>query len=484
LTSELFKDFRFNPKIPEGDFIEDLKKDILSVSKELSPEWVETCAMKPLNTVLYETQIVEQEAPMPLNLFNLMIALTGIGKSKPIYKWTTSIIRHTEKLLDRDLTLPNRMSVEGFIKWTAQRAIIELEDKDEEGKKKQRKGRYLHNVGLIARDEYSGMFRQARKADWQSDALEFQSELYDGSYQKRYTISQGLNEVPEMYACLLSATTPHFLKAMDKQFFIQGTGNRILYDYFDVSEYEIPEIDPIKYFSKSWSQHRERKFVEYSNKLKALFKFKNAGEEKYYEPKLNDLYMSPDAGELWVDFKTQTEVEWKRRAVKNPLGWKYHPLKRYAEFALKYSGIYAVSRMCNSLKTLSEDNIADFTIIGRDMERAVSRVMKHHDSLIQIIQMKVKLIPQKTPKSHDDEAYSMVMVLEEAPNKMLNAGQWFDIQTIVSSPNTFNKYKRRALETGLIKLVIHSQIADKKERERLGADMPATKIYTVGEELC
>jgi len=127
-----------------------------------------------------------------------------------------------------------------------------------------------------------------------ADSMEFLSELYDGNYQKRYTITHGLQEVPQMYVTLLSATTTHWLKEMDAKFFIQGTGNRFMYTYFPVEKYETPKIDPVEYFSKGWIEKREQRFEMYAERLQGLFK----EDQDHYVLRLGEIFVEAEAGKF------------------------------------------------------------------------------------------------------------------------------------------------------------------------------------------
>ena len=211
-----------------GDFIQDIKNEILTRQKNTLPNWAESCATASLIPFLGKVRVIEEENPLKTNLYLLMIGISGIGKTKPMFNFTRKIVFSASGLIGKDLLYPNRQSVEGFVQY--------LSEKDKDGKY------YIHDKGIILRDEFSGLFRQAVRADWQSDALEFLSELYDGNVQKRSTVSHGVNEVPEVYCSLISATTYEFLN--EKRFPVfhrQGSGNRTLYEHYNLEEYKVEQ---------------------------------------------------------------------------------------------------------------------------------------------------------------------------------------------------------------------------------------------------
>ena len=213
-----------------SDFIEDLKNDILRSMSDASPVWAEFCAIAPLATILKDAKIIEQEKPMHLNLMMLMVAPPGIKKSLPMTSFTYPILKETGRLIGKDLILPSRSSVPGFIK-EVNRKIGERKNSNGEIT---HEGIPTHDQGIIMRDEFSAMFEGMRKDGWQSDGMEFISEMYDGIFQKRATTSHGLNFVENLYANLISCTTYRFLGMMDPEFFIQGTGNRFLYCHYNM----------------------------------------------------------------------------------------------------------------------------------------------------------------------------------------------------------------------------------------------------------
>jgi hypothetical protein len=67
------------------------------------------------------------------------------------------------------------------------------------------------------------------------DVLEFLSELYDGSIQKRATRTVGIEESQNICINFIGASTPYIFSIMDIGFFIQGTGNRFLYIFNDAN---------------------------------------------------------------------------------------------------------------------------------------------------------------------------------------------------------------------------------------------------------
>ena len=86
-----------------------------------------------------------------------------------------------------------------------------------------------HSWGLIPSDEYTQMFKGVNKKDYLSGVMEMLSRLYDCDLDKSGTISRGVEYPENTYVSFVSATTYYLLTLMTDDFFIQGTGNRILW---------------------------------------------------------------------------------------------------------------------------------------------------------------------------------------------------------------------------------------------------------------
>jgi len=101
--------------------------------------------------------------------------------------------------------------------------------------------------GVILADEYTRMFKAAKTKDYLSGSMEFLSRLLDCDVPIRGTISRGNERVDNPFVSFVSATTPVILQHMKEDFFLQGTGNRLLWiivDRFDdVIDLESEEAD-------------------------------------------------------------------------------------------------------------------------------------------------------------------------------------------------------------------------------------------------
>lgn len=82
--------------------------------------------------------------------------------------------------------------------------------------------------GLIIRDEFTTLLKEAGSKGYTSSVLETYSKMYDGRIPVRATRQIQMNKPLDVYVNLLGATTPDYLfKEMKIDLFAQGTGNRI-----------------------------------------------------------------------------------------------------------------------------------------------------------------------------------------------------------------------------------------------------------------
>lgn len=419
------------------DFIKDLKKDILKSTPDVSEDWAEFCSIIPLSTILPNTRIIERVSPLKLNLLMITVGQSGITKSIPLMSYTRRIVYDTGRRIGLDLILPSRSSVEGMIKYLG-------DGKDND---------LPRHVGVIIRDEFSGLFKQLRKADWQSDGMEFISEMYDGTFQKRVTTSHGLHTVDDLYANLITATTPYFLSHLDANFFIQGTGNRFLYSFHSIEDYQIENVNYEEYFSRDWGNKRDSEIEKHVSRLVGIY---NKG--------IRDLYVVGDGGQLWAEYKKQCDTEWKNKSVDDQAGWEHHPIRRYPELALKLSGIYCISSFIDTIPRMS---IEDFIITPKHMQRAINLVERNRENFKRIIEAKRKHVPRRQPISIEDEAKNMLLVLASAEDKILMSGEWLNRYDGTSNKGKKDELRNYCLSKGWVKVLSYREV-EPEIRKKIG----------------
>lgn len=438
------------------DFVEDLKSNMLKVMPDASPLWCEFCAIAPLATILHDAQIIEQERPMNLNLFMMMVAPPGIKKSLPMFSFTYPIIRRLCDDIDMNLLIPERYTVEGMISYVNAGGVGGVQRRD---------------VGLIIRDEFSGLFKQLRKVDWQSDGVEFISEMYDGTYKGRTTVSHGYQRLENFYVSMLTATTPYFLSMMDNEFFIQGTGNRFMYCSYGMEKYKVQRIDWETYFNESWEKKQNDLISGNANLLMNL-----------HRREIRKIYVCGGA-ELYADYKYNCELEWKHKGIKDPMGWSYHPIKRYPEIALKLAGLYAISARAHLIIKMSKERWDhSISIEKKHMERAIATIERSREHFEEIVRIKEKHIPRAKVETQENRAKAIVITLMTSKYGMLDAGQWFEAQIIAKSDRDFHMLRRACISQKYVDVLTFKDLTE-EQKDYFGVDSHHVKFYKCAESM-
>ncbi len=345
MTNGVFEELK-----PQG-FIQDFSNAILT-DIPTSPDWAESIAMTLLATVLGKVKVLTKIGPMGLNIWNLMIGPSGLAyKSTPLLYYVYPTLVALTQLIDKPMIMPGRFTLEGMLEY--------LSEKHPAGPMS---GTPMHEEGCIIRDEFTSLFKAVYSKGYMADMMEFLSELYDGSMQKRYTRSYKLEHTEKVYMCLLAATTPYLFSVMERDFFVQGTGNRILYTMFEPSE--LPIIDPEEFFITG-QIHRERMSVneDFSKRLADV-----------YNSNLRYIFPMPEASVIWAKYKMKKDKEAAGRYRLNSQDLEYSYIQRQPEMTLKIAALATVSRAQNTIGKLRSDTLM---INEEDMAWAVMKTENH-----------------------------------------------------------------------------------------------------------
>lgn len=227
-------------------FVEDYRDFILE-HVPTNKDWAESVAINVFNTVLgKDIEIHTQIGKLNTNLFFLCIGPSGLAqKTNPLKYYALPTLTRYGEETQLEPILPSRFSVEGMIEYLST----------------------TQSVGIIIRDEFSSVFKDKGKS-YIADILEFFSELYDGLLQKRYTRKAKLEHTANVCVSLLGATPPYVFTLMDLNFFVQGTGNRILYILTKATD---PEKTDRRFF---WGKDQYTVDEELENYVQRLVKFR------------------------------------------------------------------------------------------------------------------------------------------------------------------------------------------------------------------
>jgi len=331
--SELFEE-----RDSEG-FIKEYSNFILD-NVPTTKGWAEDVAVGLLSTVMgFKRYISTRIGRLRLNVWHIFVGPSGIAhKTVPLKNFVIPTLIKLSEITGEELIFPSSFSMEGMVEYMTKR-----------------------NEGLILRDEVSTLFKEPTAKSYSADILEFMSQLYDGLLQKRYTRKAKLEEVQKCYVVFLGTTTPYLYYVLKPEVFIQGLGNRILYEVWrgKVKRYSGEEL----FYNIELDTEREVKITEFATGLanlrKAAFRLLSPDEE---------------AAAILANFKAEKDAEANGLYEKNPSDLRATYLARAGEMAFKLAGLSAVSR---SWLTLPKSKLEEFVITKADAEWAVEKISRH-----------------------------------------------------------------------------------------------------------
>lgn len=326
------------------DFIEEYSDFLLS-NVPTSKEWAEDLATGILSSVMGPNRYVSTRlGNLRMNVWHVFIGPSGLSyKTLPLKDYVTETLIKTGELLGKDLLLPSSFSMEGMVEYLKEHS----------------------NQGLIVRDEVSTMFKEiAGGKPYLSDGIEFSSQLYDGTIQKRFTRKAKLEEVQHCYVSFLGSTTPYIYDIVERFIFIQGLGNRLLYDLWEgkggIKTYNGDEL----FYDSGQDQARKKKIEDFAQGLAKL-------------NKMAGFFVSPEperASHKLANFKKTMDLEAKRLYDEDPFDLRSSYFSRAGEMGIKLAGLKAISR---SWKTLPSSKIEEIIIIPKDVGWAEDKVNRH-----------------------------------------------------------------------------------------------------------
>lgn len=345
-----------------------------------SPDWAESIATSLVSTVSHGKHIRNRMGTLDLNVWFMFLGPSGLAyKSLPLRTFLFPVLKRISELSQYDLILPTRFSIEGMIKHMSG-----------------------HNSGCIARDELTGIFKEAYNKQYLADLLEFLSELYDGLLQKRFTIRGQLEQVLGCYVTFIGATTPYIFKVMKPEFYTQGTGNRIMPIVF--MKPQNVEIEAKNFFLTKEAGTSEAQIDFFARRLL-----------KIRESQVNLLIPMEDASQLWTDFKVECDAVANKRFKENMYDVLYMYVVRMPEMALKLSGIYALSTNCDFLRPELEE-----ILIMRDhMEWGIAKARRHLEHFKEMLKLWGTRPEPMTAWTLEEQTNAVLTLLEKTPEGLM-----------------------------------------------------------------
>ena len=417
---------------PDG-FIGEFK-DIILQRINTVPRWAEAVSTGILSTAVGPSKMTyTRVGPLHLNLFHLIVGASGIAhKTTPLKYHAIPMLEEFQYLLNdgddnpktaKDLFLPSRFSIEGMISYFS-------------GNKHQA----AQDEGVIIRDEFTSAIKDMNK-DYLSDFIEFVSECYDGSAQKRYTRGTQLEKTKKVYVNLLAATTPFLYSVMTYSLFLQGFVNRILF-ILDSPHDTVEQENPDRYFANAREDQRE---IEEQREVFArnLLTLRRSAA-RIVQPDDSD-------GLKLVKFKYRMETELNNRYKKDNLDIYCSYLARMPEMAFKLTALHALSRWYTRLGNWTLDTITT----RDDADWAIAKVEYHYDAFKKMLEAWRARPEVFIPKTMDAQ---MSQVLDFLRSREKGAS-WSEIRGSIRWDNTvWNRVLNILVDTKQVFMIVRKQI--------------------------
>jgi ribosomal protein S17E len=335
------------------DFIENFT-DFITDEIDTNKDWAESISTCLLGTAIGPMiTTITRVGYLHLNTWYMVIGTSGLAhKTTPLKYFAIPMVNKLSDELQKSLLMPSRFSIEGMIQYFNK----------------------IGNEGIVIRDEFTSAFKETNK-EYLTDMTEFLSECYDGSVQKRYTRSTDLQESKSVYVNFMAATTPYLFRVMQYDFFIQGTGNRIMFivDTRDGRSIRREEFE--NYFVNPTSLiERDNRFLQYAKDLLAL----RSSSVRYVMP-------MRDAGNALLEFKYKIDTDLVKRYNTNIYDIYAPYMARMSEMTYKLTALHAISR---SYLNLAKAKTIDYHQASiEDALWAIDKVQRHFNHFCKMIEV-------------------------------------------------------------------------------------------------
>jgi hypothetical protein len=428
---------KLNLNEDEG-FIEEFKEFLLS-QIPTSPSWAEDIATSVVSLVAGPERLTSTRiGQLRLNLWFLYIGPSGLAyKTAPLRYFLLPLLLRLGKLIGRDILLPSSFSIEG---------LVEYMTKSERA------------MGMILKDEFTILLKEASgDKGYNVDILEFLSQLYDGTIQKRYTRKAKLEEVLRPYVVFLGCTTPYIYDVVEPAVFVQGLGNRLLFDYWEGKPKAIAADE--LFYDMEEDEGRDRILHRFAERLAGLWKVRG-----------RSLRPGPEAASRLAEFKERKDCEAYGLYLKDPLDLKPAYLARAGEMAIKLAGVRAFSRLWLSPHLYDEDIIP---ITVEDADWAINKV-EHHIKAFEKFLSEWRMRPIKARSMiYKAEMEAFLSVIASNPDRIATQREVLEALGWHKS-GRFYALREALIENGKIRILMPEEI------ERLPDDVKKRHGIKIG----
>jgi hypothetical protein len=211
------------------------------------------------------------------NPFFIYIGRSGLAIKTPPIKMIKRMLYDYNK----QLLCPTSFNPDSFAEW------VEGTDGETGGKKK-RKVVPPHPINVCIADEASRILGEIKAHSYQENLPTYLSKLWDGEIEGKYTRGYQSEGNLSVFFSMLAATSKDFYRLLDRAFFVQGLGNRVLWVVED--RFTPPHLDSETFF---FGSSRDKEFDE-------LAGFVVEGLRRV--DRCVSVMMHPKGGKVWCDY--------------------------------------------------------------------------------------------------------------------------------------------------------------------------------------
>ncbi|MDE1871339.1 MAG: hypothetical protein KGI06_03805 [Candidatus Micrarchaeota archaeon] len=373
----------------DGDFITQFTQTILKDIQTYN-FWAEDIATSLLSTCCSKVKAYSRIGQFRLNVWHIAIAPSGRGvKSAPFNHFLEPTLKELEKYTKADYKLPSSFSPESIVDYLKRQSY-----------------------GIIARDEISKLFKETSGKGYTAQMIEIMSNMYDGKIDKRFTFAHGLNDIDDCYITLIGAATPYIYSVLEQSAFVQGLGNRILFEHYKIDR-------PVRNITDLFGDtqiHRLRadKIVEFAKMLYNIDKLENLTVE--INPKSK-------AAELITKFDN-TISERVNKGKESDIKKSY--LDRSLLSVLKLSSLKAISSQYNTIEVHNAKDEIKLEVRVEDAQWAIDKVNRHLDSFDEMLKEWYTQPRIKPVESYEAYFETIKRTIADSPDKILTMEEIFN----------------------------------------------------------
>jgi hypothetical protein len=403
------------------------------------PDWAESLAVAIVGMLAGRKRYMFNNlGPLRANLFFIMVGASGLSfKSVPLMKVARPLLKRLSKAVNDDALADAGITEDEYNarKLANSKADAKERQKDEWKKERAKLDDIERNMvdfvipqvftsemlttilskhpqGIICGDEYTKMFKGTQKKDYLVDNMELLSRMYDCDMEKVGTQTRGIENPEEAYVSFTSASTYYLLTIMTDDFFLQGTGNRILW----ILDEELYPVDLEKEGGKFfWDLNRE---LEFNNKMDELVvQLMNV---RY----LPEGIIMPNyaAGFMLDSYRIEMYNEAVEKFNKDLLNKDANLISRLAQNAMKLALAHAIGRYAEDDRGTYQD-VTNLEINVDDATWAIAKTRRHFEYYKRMweVASTIKTGTMKTYKADQERVLFILERIEGQGNKMTAA---------------------------------------------------------------